>query len=88
MSIKEWRQGKWSKSDWKRFWMHLPIGVICALLVYYLPTIGILATVGFMFYEVLEDWKINDLSFKDMLGFLWGFIGTGIALSVVLLIPV
>jgi len=28
--------------------------------------------------------KINDLSFKDMLGFLWGFIGTGVTLTIIL----
>ncbi len=86
MSIQEWREGKWTKQDWKRFWMHFPVGIICAWLVYQSPPLGIIASVGFMFYEVLEDWRIKDLSFKDMLGFLWGFIATATILQILKLI--
>lgn len=82
MSIRDWRKGIWSKDDWKRFFMHFPVGVICAWLVFQIPAIGIIASIGFMFYEVLEDWRIKDLSFKDMLGFLWGFIFTSLALVI------
>jgi len=81
MSIEDWRKGKWAKSDFIRFWLHFPVGVICSWLVYSLGAVGVIASVGFMFYEALEDWKINDLSFKDMLGFLWGFISLSIILS-------
>jgi len=85
MSIENWRKGKWTSLDWKRFWLHLPIGMLCAWLIYSLGAVGIIASVGFMFYEFLEDWRIEDLSFKDMLGFLWGFLSVSAVLSIVTL---
>ena len=81
MSIEDWRRGKWTGQDFLRLWMHFPVGVICAWLVFAHPMAGLVAALGFMFYEVLEDWRIKDLSFKDMLGFLIGFISASLLLS-------
>ena len=75
-----------TKLDWERFWIHLPLGIVCALLAYYLPVLGILAFVGFLIYEVIQDWRIHDLSFKDVLGFTSGFIATGVILAILKLV--
>jgi hypothetical protein len=32
--------------------------------------------VGFLIYEILNDWRIKDHSYKDVLGYLYG-IGAG-----------
>jgi hypothetical protein len=73
MTIEEWRGGKWSKQDWIRFWLHFFIGLVCAWLVFDKMAHGIILSFAFLAYEAFEDWRINDLSFKDVLGFLWGF---------------
>jgi len=82
MSIENWRKGVWEKGDWVRFWLHFPVGVICAWLVFQVPFTGFIASLGFMFYEILEDWRIADQSYKDMLGFLWGFISVSLIFSI------
>ena len=81
-NIESWRAGIWTKLDWKRFWLHLPVGIVCAVLAYYLPILGILAFIGFLTFEIIEDWRISDFSFKDVLGFNCGFIATSLALLI------
>lgn len=62
-----------SRLDWVRCFIHLPVGCVAALLTWGLGGQGIIFSVGFMFYEALEDWKISDCSYKDMFGFLIGY---------------
>ena len=69
----DWRRGIWSSLDWKRFWLHFFVGIVCAFLIERNPTSGIIMSLAFFFYEFMEDWRINDMSFKDVLGWLWGF---------------
>lgn len=89
MSIKEWRQGKWSGQDWKRFWMHFPVGTACAWAIlsplkddWRITVAGVVFTFIFIVYEAFEDWRIGDLSFKDILGLAWGFGGFLIPYSI------
>ena len=81
-NVEDWREWRWTKLDWKRFWMHFPVGIICALLTNELTVVGVMATVSFLVYEVWECFRIYDLAHKDILGFLWGFIPTGVAIWV------
>jgi len=65
--------------DKKRLLLHVPIGVICAFLTFFEPLTGLLATAGFFLYEINEDWRIRDEAYVDVLGWLYGFVGTAIA---------
>lgn len=62
-----------NSSDLKRAALHFPVGMLAIWLTIILPLAGVIFTVGFMFYETLEDWRIADLSYKDMFGFLCGY---------------
>lgn len=86
MNIDKWRSGKWTRLDWIRFFLHLPVGALCSFLCYVLPVHGVTASVVFLAYETLEDWRIADNSFKDVLGFAWGFsaVAAAYALAVIL----
>jgi hypothetical protein len=82
--IDNWRKGIWSKLDWKRFWIHFVVGIVCAWLVYSQSLSGIILSIAFFFYEAIEDWRIQDMSFKDVLGWLWGFGILSLLLSILL----
>lgn len=72
---------RWSKSDWKRFWLHLPVGFVGAWFTWEMPVAGVMFTVYFLAYEVLNDWKKDDKSYKDVIGAVAGYgILTGIAI--------
>ncbi len=82
-----WERTKDSFSK-HRFLIHLPVGVLAAWLCYYSWAVGIPFVVAFLTYQVIEDWRIKDRSYKDALGFLFGFgataaslVGYGIYLS-------
>lgn len=53
--------------------VHMPVGLICALLCAtgYMP-IGVIFFLGFVLYELNEDWHIKDSAWKDLFGFLVG----------------
>jgi len=34
---------------------------------------------GFMIYELNEDWRIKDFAFVDIAGYLWGLALSGLA---------
>lgn len=56
--------------------MHFPVGVFTAWLATFNPVICLVFGFGFLFYEGIEDWRIIDRSYKDVLGYLIG-IGVG-----------
>ncbi len=66
--------------DLKRFLLHLPAGVLAAVLCDYSWGLGIPFFAGFLTYQVVEDWRICDSSYKDILGFLTGFGATAASL--------
>jgi len=60
----------------KRFWLHIPAGVANAGAYALHPVIGLGITVGFLGYEYIQEWRKNDNSHKDVVGWLWGlYIG-------------
>lgn len=62
--------------DFKRAALHFPVGVFTAWLGTVSPvTCGVFGA-GFLVYEVLEDWRLKDRSYKDVFGYLIG-IGAG-----------
>ena len=70
--------------DFIRGLMHFPVGLFAAWLICVTPLVGVLFAVGFMFYEALEDWRIDDLSYKDMFGFLIGLGAGGFIASILM----
>ena len=81
------------KFQWKdalRWVIHLPIGVVSMYLVLH-PGIpadwrytvaGVLIAVVFLTYEVLEDIRVRDWSFKDVFGSLIAMIGTALVILI------
>ena len=59
--------------DTKRLIQHIPPGMLAAFLVELSTSAGILYFLGFWLYEFLQEWKKNDRSYKDAIGFLDGF---------------
>ena len=60
--------------DFRRAAIHFPVGIIDAVIFQFIGQFAGV-TFGFLFvfgYEALEDWRIQDRSYKDVLGFLWG----------------
>lgn len=57
----------------KRFLQHFPVGALAAWLCFQCWAVGIPFTVVFLVYEVVEDWRIRDYGYKDVLGFASGF---------------
>ncbi len=59
--------------DAKRFWLHFPVGCLCAFLTFFNPPLGISLTAWFALYEVMNDWRKVDHSYKDIYGAVFGF---------------
>ena len=62
------------KDDWLRLAMHLPWGLMAAVLFIYSELLGITAFWGMIGYEGFNDWRKGDKSYKDVLGIVWGFL--------------
>lgn len=65
-----------TKDDIKRATLHFPLGIFTAWLGTFSPVVCIIFGIGFLTYEVIEDWRIKDRSYKDVFGYLIG-IGIG-----------
>ena len=59
----------------KRFLLHMAMGMFTGALLWGWGLAGILMFLGFLAYEVAEDWRIHDRGYRDIFGFLWGFGG-------------
>jgi len=55
---------------------HFPVGLFTAFLLHINPALGCLFGLGFISYEVMEDWRIHDKSYLDLYGWLLG-LGLG-----------
>ena len=53
--------------------MHFPVGMLGAWLIDQSPAIGIMFTAYFGLYEVMNDWRKADKSYKDVIGAVFGF---------------
>lgn len=62
-----------------RFWMHVPAGLLTALAITVSPLVAIMLFVGFLAYEVVEDWRLGDFGYIDIEGYVGGlWVGAGI----------
>lgn len=69
----------------KRFWMHFPLGLLAAFFLVVIPATGIIFAASFLAYEIIQDWRKHDSSYKDVIGYLVGMaVGGGIASIIVL----
>ena len=62
-----------TKDEIIRFAMHFPVGLFAAWLTIVMPVVGILFVVLFCVYEIMNDWRKVDWSYKDVIGFIAGY---------------
>jgi hypothetical protein len=66
-----------SKDIIGRVILHIPVGVLNAWFYYKNPYMGLGLTLAFIAYEVLDEWRSADKSWKDAFGWLIGFAVMG-----------
>lgn len=70
-----------NKSDLSRILIHLPLGILTVLFGFYISWwLAVIFAVGFLVYELDEDWHISDEAYKDIKGWLWGVVMAGLFL--------
>ena len=68
------------ESEAKRLWQHVAVGILGGALFFTVPgEAAVTFNAGFMGYEVIQDWRKHDHSYKDWIGWL---VGLGIALGI------
>ena len=67
-----------TKSDIYRALLHFPVGLLACDFTFQAPVPGAIFSIGFLTYEVIEDWRIKDRSYKDIWGYLVGYALVGI----------
>ena len=58
-----------------RTFMHMPVGALTGFFIHFTPLAGAMFMVGWVVYEVIEDWRIGDRSYFDVASFLMGMAG-------------
>jgi len=71
-----------TKEDWLRLWMHVPWGLLAVGLFVFHPLLGATACFMELGYEILNDWRKKDESWKDVIGICWGILIGGYALLI------
>lgn len=64
-----------TKHDWKRFWLHFPVGVFGAGVLWINATAGAVFCLSFLAYEIIQDWSATPAegrSYKDIIGYCFG----------------
>ena len=61
-----------SRDDLLRALLHFPVGLFVAWLISWNTGQGVMLGVAFLMYELLNDWRKVDSSYKDVLGYVWG----------------
>lgn len=61
-----------SKDEIKRAILHFPIGLFVAWVVTFNPTLCWVLGVTFLVYEIMNDWRKKDWSYKDVFGYSFG----------------
>ena len=62
-------------SDRRRLLLHVPVGIVNALMFGVSEPAATLFAVGFLLYEVAEDLHHRDRCYADLAGWLWGMAG-------------
>ena len=71
---------------WLKEWInlrtaiHIPLGWLLAYLIWESAPMGITTTFIIVVYEVMQDWRKKDWSFRDMRGVAGGLASLGTAL--------
>ena len=55
-------------------WLHVPVGILNAAILYFSPPFGVLFGAGFVAYEITQGGKPH----LDIKGWLWGLGGAGL----------
>ena len=76
-------QDLYPKKYHERILKHVPVGMVCSLLVLAHPVISVMFGAGFLVYEVSENRDIHDLAYPDIAGFLWGVAIAGVVIRIV-----
>ena len=71
-----------TREDWRRLWMHVPWGLLAVGLFLYHPVLGATACFMELGYELMNDWRKGDSSYKDVIGICWGVLIGGYALVI------
>lgn len=66
-----------------RIMIHIPVGGITVYLLSVSVHLAWIMFIGFMLYELNEDWHREDNAWKDIKGYLWGLALAGIAAAIV-----
>ena len=61
-----------TKNELIRAAMHFPVGVAVACLISWSLAHGIMLGIAFLIYEIMNDWRKKDWSYKDVYGYIWG----------------
>lgn len=62
--------------------IHFPIGVLAALCLDAMASVGWALLLTFVLYEITEDWRIQDHCYIDVIGFL-----IGLCITTAILLP-
>ena len=62
--------------------LHIPVGMFQVFCAWLNPALAIAFLVGFMVYEVNEDWHLKDRAYYDIRGYLWGIVLGAIGLAI------
>lgn len=54
--------------------LHVPVGIVAAWLLLWSPPVGYVFAGSFLAYEVVEDWRVADFAYRDLVGFLVGLL--------------
>jgi len=71
-----------SGPDWQRLWTHFPGGLLGAYLHWVHWSAGVTFNGLFIAYEVVQDWRMGDRGFKDILGHVAGYATGCVILSI------
>jgi len=93
---KKWRRMLREVKDWRRAALHFPLGLVVVamvclpallqfelMLIIGLMVTGILASFGFLAYEVMQDWRTCDEGYKDVIGYLIGIFTAAICIGII-----
>ena len=65
--------------------LHIPVGLVTVVAAIVRPVLAICLLVGFLAYELNEDFHIKDNAWVDIAGYLWGLAIGSMILFLILL---
>lgn len=60
--------------EWRRLLLHVPAGYFNALLFGWRSSAGVCFFLAFLVYEVWQGYCLRDFGYRDVRGWLWGFV--------------